>query len=1496
MTLSETALQDLAAQGKLFAARQTALSSAPDTRHFQQQTLNTIGSTIALAQYADEQSRHQPSSRAVAAGIRRLEASTRLLRASAIEVQGAMRVLKKLPFARSVTGIDAPRVVGVAQGLLNASRYQWSVQGFSTFLRSFQAEQPLNLRELWAVPVALKLVLLDEILNQASGAFSELPTSDQAMDAALLYLHEISLPVWQNLLEPLVPFEPILAQDPAAAYTRMDFESRDLYRAAVADIAARSPMSEMQIAGLALSMAREERQRPNVNERVTDRHSHVGYFLVDNGVRELKNRCGFRPRVLDRVRSVLRAYPDDFYIGGIQTIALLTIAAIILPLVPRYNPFGSLGIAFLLLLLPVSQGAVELLNHTVTAILKPQPLPKLDFSEGIPADCKTLVAIPTLLLNEKQVRDLVEELEVRSLANQDPNIHFALLTDLPDSVQQPLERDIDDRVLLAGRLIDDLNRRYYASGAGSFLMLHRSRIFNPRQGVWMGWERKRGKLLDLNRLVMGGMDCFPFKAGNTSVLNGMRYVLTLDSDTKLPRDSVRRMVGAMAHPLNRAILDPRRRIVTQGYGLMQPRVGITVHSAARSRLAVLYSGQTGFDIYTRAVSDVYQDLYGEGIFTGKGLYEIQILHEVLDRRFPQNALLSHDLIEGAYARVGLLTDVEVMDDYPSHYSAQNRRKHRWVRGDWQILRWLLSRVPDETGRWVHNPTSNISRWKIFDNLRRSLVEPATFILLVAGWLWLPGNARYWTLATLLVVFVPVFVQFLFSVVRASVAEQGGHVRQAIRDSFGLLFTTALSFAFLAHQTLLMMDAIVRSLVRSFVTGERLLEWETAAEAELGAKKKTPVEFTMQLVPLLTLAVAGMLWWQRPAALPWALPILILWSLAKPITVWLNRPPHNLEVRLSAADVALLRKTAWRTWLYFAHYPGEHNHRLVPDNVQEEGDREACRISPTNAGLQLNARQAALILGYLTLPEYTAQTLENLRTLDQLPKWKGHLLNWYTTTDLQPIAPHIASTVDSGNFLASLLSLRMGTLERMRAPLLPPALRDGLLDALSDASDPSSAEQEWMAALESDSENASRSAASSQNSKEGWLSTLLAAPQPAATLSPAAARVAALASLVHQYLPWLHPRFTPLRAIAELDLNRPLDSYTVESTLMFCRSLRQSLPQFAAGSPSDSAALAQALLADLQNAEPRLSQLMEQLKLIASTCDRMLQATDYRDMLDPSRRLLSIGYDAQKTQRLESCYDLLASEARTGVFLAIAKGDVQQDCWFRLARKTTLIAGHPVLLSWSGTMFEYMMPTLWMQTLPETLLAQSLPIAVQVQREYVGSRRMPWGISEASHSQTDAEGNYQYHAFGVPALALNPPPKGSLVIAPYATLLALEVDVPNAVANLRKMEKLGWLGKFGFYESADYSTTTKHKDGLRYTLVRSWMAHHQGMSLLAIANLLCDKPFQRWFHSDPRVRATELLLHEKPIQATPPQPVPRASSVRFTPHLVRKKSRSGKSQP
>src|SRR5580658_264876 len=811
-----------------------------------------------------------------------LRQNPRLLRAVIAEIDSIRKRLGHLPRVLRDHENDEPRIVTVADAYLQATGSEWHHEALKIFIDQVQQCDALELDELWALASVLKFLLLEEIIMQANAVIQD-PESHTEAGAELLKtrmrsLRDIGYADWFTLIEPLVIYDSLLQQDPANAYLAMDFDSRESYRKRVAEIARHSDCSELEVAQVALALALESREKHRVEDpRLRARRAHVGYYLIDRGFPQLASRVGFRPRLIDRLRLMVWNNADDFYIGGIQIITVVLIGLILAPLVPTYPIFGGLTLAFLLLLLPATQGAVDLVNNTVTAIFKAYALPKLDFSKGVPQQFTTLVVVPTLLMKEKQVRELFDELEVRYLANQDRNIHFGLLTDLPDSVTRPRQNDTDPLVELAIQLTDELNERYASAGAGSFFLLHRHRIFNARQGVWMGRERKRGKLLGLTKLIKGQFDPFPVKAGNLSALTHAQYVITLDSDTQLPRGTAQTMIGAMAHPLNRAVIDPELRIVTEGYGILQPRVGVSVQSASRSRLASIYSGQTGFDIYTRAISDAYQDLYGEGMFTGKGIYEINALHAVLDRRFPRNSLLSHDLIEGSYARVGLTTDVEVIDDYPSHYSAYTRRKHRWLRGDWQISQWLFSKVPDESGRYVRNPIATISRWKIFDNLRRSLVETSTFALLLAGWLALPGGALYWTAVTLFLMFVPTLVQFVFGVGRAYVTKLPGSMRDAFSGFGQGTFISLLTLVFLPHQTLLALDAIIRSLVRSFITGQRLLEWETAAEAEATASHRTPVDRYLALTPVLTLVIAVLVLLRHPQSMLVALPILILWG-------------------------------------------------------------------------------------------------------------------------------------------------------------------------------------------------------------------------------------------------------------------------------------------------------------------------------------------------------------------------------------------------------------------------------------------------------------------------------------------------------------------------------------------------------------------------------------------------------------------------------------------
>ena len=682
----------------------------PSASYFQKRVRAASGALkqleISLARQSFAQVPTDPLPVARRSALLELGASHRMFHAAVAAVSDKPRQIAQLP--RVVLGArqDEPRIAGVARSYLRAADGNFSTPTFRVFIQALQAHEPLNVDELWSIGAFLKFALLESLLDEARALLH----TPNAIPVPLLTIHLKSLRAithadWVCLVEPLIAFDVFLRQDPAQVFEQMDFESRELYRQRIARVARRSDSSESQVARAALELARQAQQQGVADQRLQLRRTHIGYYILDEGFPLLATRVGFHPSLAWRSRTFVRSHAEDLFLTGVQLFTLLFIAAALFPVLPGVKSFFGLAAIVILLFIPAAQDAVDLVNNAITAFFDPEPLPKLDFSKGVPQEFTTLVAVPTLLLNEKQVRKLVNDLEVRFLANRDPNLHYALLTDLADSMSKPREKDAHPLVDLAVRLIGELNAKYQSPNNGVFLLLHRHRIYNMRQGVWMGWERKRGKLLDLNKLLMHEFDAFPIKAGPVEALEGVRYILTLDSDTQLPHGAAARLVGAIAHPLNQAVIDPKLRIVTEGYGILQPRIGVAVRSTARSRLASIYSGQGGFDIYTRAISDAYQDLFGEGIFTGKGIYEVATLHTVLDRRFPRNSLLSHDLIEGAYARAGLATDIELVDDYPSHYSAYMRRKHRWVRGDWQIAQWMFSRVPDESGHRAANPIS-----------------------------------------------------------------------------------------------------------------------------------------------------------------------------------------------------------------------------------------------------------------------------------------------------------------------------------------------------------------------------------------------------------------------------------------------------------------------------------------------------------------------------------------------------------------------------------------------------------------------------------------------------------------------------------------------------------------------------------------------------------------------------------------------------------------------
>ena len=1295
---------------------------------------------------------------------------------------------RTLPTLASREHAGHARIYAIAVELIRHSDSRLDRQQLAQFLNSYQRVAPLTIGELWAWPSMLKLALIENLRRLAeellagraerraadtyvshaddSAGIGALPSgTDPTFIVQVLHrIREYGLrlsPVraaldddlasrqttaedairgehqrqgvaqvsvanavtslrlcatidWQEYVETVSLVEHVLQRDPAGAYGRMDFLSRDQQRRAVEELAVPSGEGQLRVALKAIESARQAA----ASGSAADRAAHVGYHLVGRGRADLEADLAYRPQLAMRARRLLLRHASALYLGSIGALTALMVMTAV-----AYGLHAGAGMALailtaVLVLVPASDFAIACIQRAVVDSIGPKRLPRLDFAKGVPDTARTMVIVPTMLTSAAGVDALLEHIEVLALGNLDPCVHFALLSDFADmdSVDAPADAAILDRAR-AG--VDALNGKFGSDHTNRFFLFHRDRQWNVGERAWMGWERKRGKIEEFNRLLRGAADTsFSTQVGALDVLPSIRYCITLDSDTRLPRDAAKRLIGIIAHPLNRPHFDPRVGRVTEGYGILQPRVSVTMASAAGSRFARTHAGDTGVDPYTTAVSDVYQDLFGEGIFTGKGLYDVDAFAAALEGRVPESTLLSHDLFEGLYARTALVSDIEVVDDYPSSVLAHGRRQHRWVRGDWQILWWLFPFVPSRRGV-TRNRLPLIARWKILDNLRRSLVPPATLLLLVLGWALLPGDPAVWTAAGLAALAFP-FLSLAIKMLRGPRWGQswGAFIRMAADDLGAAAARFGLQLAFMAHDASARLHAIGITLIRLGVTRHRLLEWETMAASAARGSTVTVGAFVsgMMASPLLAVATLGVIAVARPAAVAVAAPILALWAVAPWIAYALSRPMPRRHAALSSADRAYLQVVARKTWAYFDAFGGAEDNFLPPDNVQvRPGQRIAHRTSPTNIGLGLLSTLAAHDLGFIETPELVQRIDQTLTTIERLERFEGHLLNWYDTRTLAPLFPPYVSTVDSGNLAGALLTLSVG-----------------------------------------------------------------------------------------------------LREIA-----------------------------------------------------PSLS----------ARADALFEAMNFRFLLDPKRQLFAIGYrlaDADGPGRLDtSFYDLLASEARLASFLAIAKGDVPEMHWFRLGRTITSVRGAPVLLSWSTTLFEYLMPLLVMRTYPDTLLDESCRLVVRRQINYADSLGVPWGISESAYNLVDRHGNYQYKAFGVPGLGLKRGLGDEVVVAPYATALAVMIDPAASTANLKRLAAAGLEGEYGFFDAIDYTRRGADPAGETGTdpaaddesaaggvVVPAYLAHHQGMTLVALTNaLLGDRMVER-FHAEPRVQATELLLQER----------------------------------
>lgn len=1376
-----------------------------------------------------------------------------------------------------------PRIFEIAWSFVAHLDSRFDPEALRRFVDAYQEVQPLTIGELWALPITLRVVLVENLRRLAEGivegrrqrrtaddladgllgvtggrnagtqaridhiAAGELPqpfvvqlikrlrdqdpettpglgwlldrlsaegtTPDEAVAETqhrqvatnvtvrnvVTSLRHISSFEWAKFVEEVSLVDRALAEE--GSYLELGYETRDQYRHAVEDLAKRSPSSELEVAETALGLA--------AAQPADQRQSDPGFFLLGHGRHRLESEIEFRPGIGLRVARIVKKRAAPAYVGSVLVVAAVSLT---LPLLATPSDSSWPWLMAALALIPATDIAMTLVNRAVAALIQPKSLPSLALPHGPTEKLRTMVAIPTMLSRPSQVEELVDRLEVHHLADQEGEFHFALLSDWRDS-EQAEEPDDAELLAVAVHGVARLNERYGPgpSGADRFLLLHRQRKFNPGEGRFMGWERKRGKLHELNRLLRGATDT-SFLPWSGRMPERVRYVIALDQDSRLPPGAATRLVATMAHPLNRPLVEGRR--VVDGYGVLQPRVTAFLGAGGTSFFQRVFFPPAGIDPYAAAVSDVYQDLFEEGSYAGKGIYEVDAFETALEGRIPENALLSHDLFEGSFARAGLVTNVEVFEEFPSHYEVALSRQHRWIRGDWQLLPWILGR---------RGPLPPVARIKMLDNLRRSLSSPAALFTLLAAFVIPAVPVQPWVAFIVIGLALPGLLPLIERMIpRRTSTPDAVRLRRWWIDFARTFGRFLLQVAFLAHQALRTTEAIVVTLWRLTVSRKSMLEWVTAEEAERRLTLDRSL-FVRRMAPSMAVGLAAAI--TAAVVKPDALVVALVWSwmwVAAPfIAHWASTTrPVSVADAPTVAELVELRLTARRTWRYFERFVTEEDNWLPPDNYQEDLGVVARRTSPTNIGLYLLAVLSAREFGWIGTAETVSRLESTFSTLDELERFEGHFLNWYDTVSLEPLAPRYVSTVDSGNLAGHLLTLSEGCARLRNLP--------SGAEATAGVRDIALLLRHASQALAADS----RTEIVSPRQLDRALADLLGhVAGPATPNSPGL------------------PVGTLEAASTVADIARTLAS---------------------ADDADELSVWAEALMATVHShrrdrhhmEDPERRQQLE--SRIADLADRaadLAREMNFSFLRNPASKLLSVGYRVTESALDQSNYDLLASEARLASFVGIAKGDLPASHWFRLGRSMTPIGTEAALISWSGSMFEYLMPLLVMESPPESVLDGTYRAVVQRQIAYAKERQIPWGISESAYAARDVQLTYQYRAFGVPGLGFERGLSQDLVVAPYATMLAAMVQPSEAIGNLQRLAAMGALGAYGYYESLDF-TPSRRPDTDGAVLIKAYMAHHQAMSLLAMTNVVFDGFFRHLFHSEPSVQAAELLLHER----------------------------------
>jgi len=1433
----------------------------------------------------------------------------------------------KLPSVNK--GDNLPRIYQLSKFIIAYYEIELVQNDLNEFLDAFQKHIPLKMSELWALPLMLRLILVEILAGtifkliegeeSASDShsidFEDIP-SDEIIARSLRTLLFLDRTDWKKFFEAHALVEKILDKDPLGVYRRMDFETRDNYRKKVEFLAEHSPLNEQEVSQQVVDLA----MRSDASQEY---QHHVGFYLIDDGEDILREKIQFKPETSEKFREFFFDHNVALYLGSIGVITALVILALVLVGGNFTSVTWHLILIGLFSIVPASSVAVNLVNSILTTTLPPKTLPKMDFRKFIPKQFRTTVVIPALLTSDEELEFLLQQLELHYLANKDRNIGFALLTDFGDAPQESMPED-QQYLKAAIDGINALNETYRSDdGRRPFYLFHRLRQWNPKEDAWMGWERKRGKLTDFNRFLMEGfLDSFDTIIGDLEFMESIRYVITLDADTVLPRDSAKLLIATMAHPLNQAEFKPDSSEVVRGYTILQPRTEVKPTSVIKSFFTRVFAGDLGLDLYTRAVSDVYQDLFGEGIFVGKGIYDVAAFHKSLENKVPQNSLLSHDLFEGIQGRAGLVSDIVFYEDYPPDYASQVNRLHRWVRGDWQLVPWLFPRVPTASGNKQPNPFSAIDLWKIVDNLRRSLLAPTTLLTFLAGWLLFAENAWIWTLLILFVSAFPLFNNIVTSLSTRFIKGAKANLFQNVNTAF---LRWVFWLIFLPYESLIMVDAIVTTLIRIYISHKRLLQWTTSAHTIRLFGRHHKISTIWQRMiggPLISIAAGTLIYFINPGAFFTALPLIVLWIVSPQVAYWISlQREFGQGETFAEDDIDELRRIARWTWLYFERFVGPEDHWLPPDHYQEEPKGEvAHRTSPTNIGLMLLSTAAAYDFGYIGVFDFIYRVTYSLETLDRMEKYRGHLFNWYDTQSLDTLSPRYVSTVDSGNYATSLIGLYQALKEIPTHAICPIDLYQGVADSMGVLStivtkiDNQSLADEVQSLYDHSLSIQDKLIQPDYNDAQQLLLLSEVREQLLTEMEVLIRHISESsepvpAEIIHDLRFWAESVFNHLENTKkQIDVlaswmptwqNRPafidrIESEQLESALKYwyegrtlqthlcdipdlCDQTIKNLKSLLSSpeeplenllSEDQKPALQnwlKAFIGDLQAAKANAIDLFDQIDGLLQSVEFHLERMEFEFLFDEQREVFYLGYQVDSGRMDKNHYDLLASEARTASLFAIAQNQVPRSHWLHMARPFTSISGIPTLISWNGSMFEYLMPNLFTRTYPETLLFQTSLGVVRAQIEYAKQNGVPWGISESSYYLFDQADNYQYKGFGVPSLGRKRGLANDLVISPYASLMAIAVNPRAVVENIHALKEEGALGHFGFYESIDY-TKSRLPIGQEKAIIKSYMAHHQGMILVAFANFLNSRKIVDRVHNDPRIKSTELLLQEQIPQA------------------------------